>query len=320
MGKAQRERADVLLVERGLAPTRAKAQALLLAGRVYTGEARVDKAGTLLSREAPLSLKGELNPYVSRGGLKLAGALAAFAPYGLDPVGAVAVDVGASTGGFTDCLLQAGANRVYAVDVGYGQLHERLRADARVVVLERTNARTLTAEALGGLVDLVTVDASFIGLGHLAPAVACMLKPNGWLCALVKPQFEAGREAVRRGKGVIRDEAERQTAIGSATAAVEAAGFELIASADCVIAGPKGNREHFVLARPKGALGHAARGGPKGVRSGYGGRSERLQGGARGASGASCSARGGASALARAYRDVSRRPRPGRPFGLGRSR
>ena len=252
MGKAQRERADVLLVEQGLAPTQAKAQALLLAGRVFLGEVRVDKAGTLLPREATLVLRGELNPYVSRGGLKLAGALAAFAPHGLDPKGAVAVDVGASTGGFTDCLLQAGASRVYAVDVGYGQLHERLRSDPRVVVLERTNARTLDASAFGGPVDLVTIDASFIGLGHLAPAVATMLRRGGWLCALVKPQFEAGRDVVRRGKGVVRDEGERLTAIASARTAVETAGFEVVASADCVIAGPKGNREHFVLARRAG--------------------------------------------------------------------
>jgi 23S rRNA (cytidine1920-2'-O)/16S rRNA (cytidine1409-2'-O)-methyltransferase len=258
MGKAQRERADVLVVERGLAPTRAKAQALLLAGRVYSGEMRVDKAGTLLPREAELVLRGELNPYVSRGGLKLAGALAAFAPHGLEPKGAVAVDVGASTGGFTDCLLQAGASRVYAVDVGYGQLHERLRADPRVVVLERTNARTLEASTLGGLVDLVTIDASFISLRHLAPAVASLLKLEGWLCALVKPQFEAGREVVSRGKGVVRDESERREAIASARGALEASGFEVVASADCVIAGPKGNREHFVLAQ-RGAA--AAAGG-----------------------------------------------------------
>jgi 23S rRNA (cytidine1920-2'-O)/16S rRNA (cytidine1409-2'-O)-methyltransferase len=252
MGKAQRERADVLLVERGLAPTRAKAQALLLAGRVYLGEARVDKPGTLVPREAPLALRGETNPYVSRGGLKLAGALEAFAPYGLDPKGALAVDIGASTGGFTDCLLQAGARRVYAVDVGYGQLHERLRADPRVVVLERTNARTLDASSFEGAVDLVTVDASFIGLGHIAPAVARTLRPGSWLCALIKPQFEAGREVVRRGKGVVRDEGDRLAAIASARADVEAAGFEVVASADCVIAGPKGNREHFVLARRAG--------------------------------------------------------------------
>jgi 23S rRNA (cytidine1920-2'-O)/16S rRNA (cytidine1409-2'-O)-methyltransferase len=249
MGKAQRERADVLLVERNLAPNQARAQALLLAGRVYSGEVRVDKAGTLLPREAPLALRGDLNPYVSRGGLKLAGALEAFAPQGLDPRGALAVDVGASTGGFTDCLLQAGARRVYAVDVGYGQLHERLRTDPRVVALERTNARSLQASLFEGPVDLVTVDASFIGLGHLAPAVACTLRSGGWLCALIKPQFEAGRDVVRRGKGVVRDEGERLAAIDSARADLEASGFAIVASADCVIAGPKGNREHFVLAR-----------------------------------------------------------------------
>lgn len=254
MGKVQRERADVLLVERGLAPTRAKAQALLLAGRVYMGETRVDKAGTLLPREVELALRGETNPYVSRGGLKLAGALEAFAPHGLDPRGVTAVDVGASTGGFTDCLLQAGARRVYAVDVGYGQLHERLRVDPRVIVLERTNARTLEASMFEGPVDLVTIDASFIGLGHLAPAVARTLHAGGWLCALIKPQFEAGREAVRRGKGVVRDEGERQAAIASARTDVEAAGFVVVASSDCVIAGPKGNREHFVLARLERAL------------------------------------------------------------------
>jgi 23S rRNA (cytidine1920-2'-O)/16S rRNA (cytidine1409-2'-O)-methyltransferase len=242
-------RVDVLLVERGLAESRARAQALLVAGRVFSGEQRIDKPGTLLSPEAPLAVRGDDNPFVSRGGLKLAGALDAFAPLGLDPRGKVAVDVGASTGGFTDCLLQRGALRVHAVDVGWGQLHPRLRTDPRVDVRERTNARTLQASDFPDPIDLIVVDASFIGLGSLASALAATLRPGGDLCAMIKPQFEAGREEVRRGRGVIRDEGVRQEAIRKAKDALAAAGFEVVGSCDAPLAGPRGNLEHFVHAR-----------------------------------------------------------------------
>jgi 23S rRNA (cytidine1920-2'-O)/16S rRNA (cytidine1409-2'-O)-methyltransferase len=243
-GKAK-VRVDVLLVERGLAETRSRAQSLILAGRVLSGEQRIDKSGTLLPADAPLSLK-ERERFVSRGGEKLEGALQAL---GVEVRGAVCADVGASTGGFTDCLLQRGAKRVFAIDVGHGQLAQQLRLDPRVVVLERTNARHLTREALGAPVDLVVVDVSFIGLAALLPAFCQLLEPGGLLLALVKPQFEAGRLEVARGKGVIRDEGVRQAAVARVAAAIAAAGFDLLGEADSVIAGPKGNRERFVLAR-----------------------------------------------------------------------
>jgi 23S rRNA (cytidine1920-2'-O)/16S rRNA (cytidine1409-2'-O)-methyltransferase len=243
----KKERVDVLLVERRLAESRARAQALLIAGRVFSGEQRIDKPGTSLLRDAPLSLRGEENPYVSRGGLKLAGALEAFP--GLQVEGRVAVDVGASTGGFTDCLLQRGAQRVYAVDVGWGQLHPKLREDPRVVVRERTNARALSSTDFPEPIELAVVDASFIGLGALAPALAAMLAPGGELCAMVKPQFEAGRDEVRKGRGVIRDPEVRRGAIARATEALQNQGFVLLASCDAPLAGPRGNLEHFVHAR-----------------------------------------------------------------------
>ena len=245
---AKRERADVLLVERGLAETRTRAQALIVAGKVFSAEVRVDKPGALLARDAPLSVRGDDNPFVSRGGLKLRGALAAFAASGLDPRGKIALDVGASTGGFTDCLLAAGAVRVYAVDVGWGQLHARLRNDPRVVVRERENARELDATSFPEPIALVVVDASFIGIAALLPAIAAVLAPGGDLCALVKPQFEAGRLEAQRGRGVIRDEGVRRAAISSATAAIEAAGFVVRGAVDSDLAGPKGNVEHFVYA------------------------------------------------------------------------
>ena len=251
----KKERVDVLLVERGLVESRSRAQALLLAGRVFSGEQRVDKPGTQIPREAPLVVRGEENPYVSRGGLKLAGALAHFAPLGLSPPGKVAVDVGASTGGFTDCLLQQGATRVYAVDVGWGQLHPKLRGDPRVVVRERTNARTLQPADFAEPIDLAVVDASFIGLGSLAEALAAFLRPGGELCAMIKPQFEAGREEVRKGRGVIRDEAVRQEAIGRAVEALVARGFVVVGACDAPISGPRGNLEHFVYARRGAAVG-----------------------------------------------------------------
>jgi 23S rRNA (cytidine1920-2'-O)/16S rRNA (cytidine1409-2'-O)-methyltransferase len=239
-------RADQLLVEKGVAPTRSKAQALILAGKVYVGETRIEKAGTLLAADAPIEMRGEDHPYVSRGGVKLAGALDAFA---VDPAGKRCVDLGASTGGFTDCLLQRGATRVAAVDVGYGQLAHRLRADPRVLVLERTNAKTLEPGQVGGLAELVVVDASFIGLGKLLPAIARITRPDGELVALVKPQFEVGREEASKARGVIRDAALRTRAIEKVEREVRAAGFELLGTTDSTLPGPKGNVEAFVHAR-----------------------------------------------------------------------
>jgi len=237
------------LVERQLASSLALAQALILAGRVYTREVRIEKAGTLLLVDSPLIVRGGENPYVSRGGLKLQGALQAFAPLGLNPQGVVALDVGASTGGFTDCLLQAGAAKVYAVDVGYGQLHQKLRVDPRVVVRERTNARELEAGSFPEPISLITVDASFIGLAQLAPAFARVVTTDGALCVLIKPQFEASLDIVRKGKGVVRSEDDRQRAIASAAAALVQQGFQVIGRHDCDVKGPKGNHEHFVFAR-----------------------------------------------------------------------
>ena len=239
-------RLDQLLVSRGLAPTRARAQAIVLAGDVYVRGARVDKAGTLVAPDAELEVRSTRNPYVSRGGIKLAGALDAF---DIDPTGLRCLDVGASTGGFTDCLLQRGAARVVAVDVGYGQLAQKLRDDPRVVVMERTNARDLDAPDVGGAADLTVVDASFIGLGKLAPAIARCTREGGQLVALVKPQFEVGREEAARGRGVVRDEGLRAEAIAAAAESVREAGFELLGQADSTLPGPKGNLEAFVHAR-----------------------------------------------------------------------
>ncbi len=239
-------RADQLLVNRGLSPSRTRAQALILAGKVYAGETRVEKAGALLTEDVTLSVRGEEHPYVSRGGVKLAGALDAF---GLDPKGRRCLDLGASTGGFTDCLLQRGAATVVAVDVGYGQLAHKLRVDPRVAVLERTNARSLTTEAIGGACDLAVVDASFIGLGKLAAAISRCLRKGGELVALVKPQFEVGREEATRARGVIRDPELRTRAIEQAADELRSAGLTVLASADSVLEGPKGNREAFLHAR-----------------------------------------------------------------------
>ena len=213
---------------------------------VFVAGSRVDKAGALVDADAPVEVRAPDHPYVSRGGVKLAGALDAFA---LDVAGLRCLDLGASTGGFTDCLLQRGAARVVAVDVGYGQLAHRLRIDPRVVVMERTNARALEADAVGGPVDLTVVDASFIGIAKLLPAVARCTRAGGHLVALVKPQFEVGREQAARGKGVVRDERVRADAIDAALHAVSAAGFDVLARSDSVLPGPKGNREAFVHAR-----------------------------------------------------------------------
>ena len=246
-----RTRADALLVARGLAPSRTQAQALIMAGRVSSGEHRVEKPGALLPEDALLAVAPGPR-FVSRGGDKLDHALAAFAAAGLDVAGKVCLDVGASTGGFTDCLLPRGAARVHAVDVGYGQLAQSLRADPRVDARERVNARDLRPEDFDAPVDLVVVDASFIGIGKLIAAIARVLRPGGELCALIKPQFEAGRSAAAKSRGVIRDEATRQDAIATARRDVEDAGFTVLAEVDSALRGPKGNLERFLYARRGG--------------------------------------------------------------------
>ena len=243
--KARKERLDVLVVERGLAESRAKAQALILAGQVVVDDQRVDKPGALVSTGAELRLKGEVLPYVSRGGLKLKGAIDRFS---LDVRGKVAADIGASTGGFTDCLLQEGALRVHAIDVGYGQLHEKLRTDPRVRSRERVNARYLGAEDLPEPVDVVVIDVSFISLTQVLPAVLPFLEPGGLLIALVKPQFEVGRDRLGKG-GVVRDAEARQEAIEGVTAFVREQGLEVKGLMDSTVPGPAGNIEALLVAR-----------------------------------------------------------------------
>jgi 23S rRNA (cytidine1920-2'-O)/16S rRNA (cytidine1409-2'-O)-methyltransferase len=238
-------RVDVLLVDKGLCSSRSRAQALVMAGRVYNGDKRIEKPGTQVSVDIELSVKAG-QAYVSRGGDKLAFALD---DLGLTPAMATCVDVGASTGGFTDCLLQRGARKVYAVDVGQGQLADKLRRDPRVVCREGINARYLAASDFDEPIDWVVVDASFIGLEKLSGAIAQILRTGGQLVALVKPQFEAGREQVRRGKGVISDPEVRRQAIARAVSSVGDAGFELVSQCDCRVPGPKGNVEHFLSAR-----------------------------------------------------------------------
>jgi 23S rRNA (cytidine1920-2'-O)/16S rRNA (cytidine1409-2'-O)-methyltransferase len=242
--KLRKERVDVLVVERGLAESRTKAQALILAGQVVVDDQRVDKPGSLVPVEAELRLKGEVLPYVSRGGLKLKAAMDRF---GLDVRGRVCADIGASTGGFTDCLLQHGATRVHAIDVGYGQLHEKLRKDERVRSRERVNARYLTDEDLPEKVGAIVIDVSFISLTQVLPSVLTFLEPGGLLVALVKPQFEVGPERVGKG-GVVRDAAARQDAIDTVTAFVREQGLTVRGVMDSPVPGPAGNVEALLVA------------------------------------------------------------------------
>jgi len=239
-------RADKLLVERGLVETRAKAQALIMAGKVFSGDRRIAKAGDLVAEDAPLELKGQDHPWVSRGGLKLAHALSHFA---LDPQGAVAIDVGASTGGFTDVLLAHGAAKVYAVDVGHGQLAWKLRTDPRAVVLERTNARHLSTKEIAEPVDWVVCDASFIGLETVLPAALSLTKPDAVAVALIKPQFEVGPARVSKG-GVVRDPALHQEVCERIRAWFERQpGWSVLGIVESPILGPEGNREFLIAAR-----------------------------------------------------------------------
>jgi 23S rRNA (cytidine1920-2'-O)/16S rRNA (cytidine1409-2'-O)-methyltransferase len=238
-------RLDHLLVQRGLFPSRERARRAVMAGSVEVDRRRVDKPGTQVAESAAVAVIARAEPYVSRGGRKLEAALDAL---GVDPGGRVCLDVGASTGGFTDCLLQRGAARVYALDVGYGQLDFRLRTDARVVVMERINARYLAPDALPEPVGLVTVDVSFISLAKVVPALVAHLAPAGELLVLIKPQFEAGRGQVGKG-GVVRDEEVRRRVIGETAAAIAGLGLELAAVVDSEVAGVSGNLEAFALYR-----------------------------------------------------------------------
>ncbi len=238
-----KRRLDSLLVERGLAPTREKARATIMAGQVLVADRPMTKAGSLVGENEPLQVLSA-SRYVSRGGDKLERALAAFR---VDVAGLVAADIGASTGGFTDCLLQHGAARVYAVDVGYGQLDYRLRNDSRVVVMERLNARRL--QGLPELIDIITIDVSFISLQKVLPALAPLLRPGGGIVALFKPQFQAERGEVQKG-GVIRDPLLHATLIGRFTAWAMANGFWISNLTRSPLLGPAGNAEVFLHLKP----------------------------------------------------------------------
>lgn len=246
-GTFRRKRLDVLLVERGLAPSRERAQALVLAGLVRVDGRRVDKAGTPVAEDAAIEVLGPPHPYVSRGGVKLEAALRRF---GLDVRDLVALDLGAGTGGFTDCLLRHGARRVYAVDVGRGQLHPKLRADERVVVLERTHARDLGPHRVPEPVDLATVDVSFISLLRALPPVVPLLRDGAPVVALVKPPFEAGRGVARAG--VVRDPGVHRDVVRKVAWGLEACGLGAQAVVPSPIRGDKGNVEFLLLLR-KGA-------------------------------------------------------------------
>jgi 23S rRNA (cytidine1920-2'-O)/16S rRNA (cytidine1409-2'-O)-methyltransferase len=240
-----RVRADQLLVDRGLAESRAKAQALILAGLVFTAERRIDKAGQPLAADAPLEVRGKPHPWVSRGGIKLAHALDRF---GWNVAGAVALDVGASTGGFTDVLLQRGAAKVFAVDVGTNQLAWSLRQDPRVVVHERTNARYLTGAIVTEPVDLIVCDASFIGLAKVLDAALGFARPGGRLVALVKPQFEAERHEIGKS-GVVRDPAVHARVCDAAAQWVRSRGWTVAGIEPSPITGPEGNAEFLLAAQ-----------------------------------------------------------------------
>lgn len=246
---AKRPRADLVLVERGLAESRARAQALILAGLVYEGTKRVEKPGDGVAQPEALSVRGRDHPWVSRGGLKLVKGLDHF---GIDPAGLVGLDVGASTGGFTDVLLHRGAAKVYAVDVGHGQLAWSLRQDPRVVVLERTNARHLDRALIPDPVGIVVCDASFIGLETVLPAALALAAPGARLVALIKPQFEVGPDRVGKG-GVVRDpELHREVCDRIAAWLAARPGWQVLGITESPITGPEGNVEFLIGGRFEG--------------------------------------------------------------------
>ena len=242
---AKKIRADQLLTERGFAESRARAQALILAGLVFSGERKIDKAGQALAPDAELEVRGKDHPWVSRGGIKLAHALDHF---GWDVAGAVALDVGSSTGGFIDVLLTHGAAKVFAIDVGTNQLAWKLRQDPRVIVHEQTNARYLTREIVTEPVDIITCDASFIALAKVLDTALDLAAPGGRLVALVKPQFEATRDEIGKG-GVVRDPAVHARVCAAAAAWVEQRGWQVEGVVPSPITGPQGNVEFLLGAR-----------------------------------------------------------------------
>jgi len=238
-------RLDKLLVERGISPTRERAKALILSGVIIVSENRIDKAGTLVPRDAKIRIKGADNPYVSRGGLKLKKALSEF---GIDVAGFVALDVGASTGGFTDCLLQEGAKKVYAVDVGYGQLAWKLRNDERVIVFEKTNIRYFSGSGMNDEVDIATIDTSFISLKLVIPAVLNLIKKDSIVLALIKPQFEVGKEEVGK-KGVVKDPDLHRRVVDEITDFCMELSLKVVGICESPILGPAGNKEFFIYVK-----------------------------------------------------------------------
>ena len=249
MTRTPKQRADLLLVATGLAESRARAQALILAGKVFTNDKRVEKAGDLLPEGAALEVRGQDHPWVSRGGIKLAHGLAQF---GLDPAGRCCLDLGASTGGFTHVLLHHGAAKVYAVDVGHGQLDWKLRNDPRVVVLEKTNARYLDATTIPEPIGALVCDASFIGLRTILPAPLGLCAPGAFAVALIKPQFEAGPGQVGRG-GVVRDPALHRAICDSISNWwADLPGWQVLGVTESPITGPEGNKEFLIAARREG--------------------------------------------------------------------
>lgn len=234
-----KERLDVLLVSLGLAESRAKAQATIMAGEVYVNGQKADKSGIEVDITSNIEVRGSACPYVSRGGLKLEKALKNF---GVDPTGYVCSDSGASTGGFTDCLLQQGASKVFAIDVGYGQLAWKIRNDPRVVVMERTNIRYVTLEDLGEPLDLSVIDVSFISLGLVLPVVKTLLKPTGQVLCLIKPQFEAGKDKVGK-KGVVRDPAVHEEVLQNFISLAKSLDFTIRNLTFSPVKGPEGNIE-----------------------------------------------------------------------------
>ena len=247
-----KKRLDVLLTEQGYADTRSKAQAIIMAGLVYVDGQKADKPGVSYEDTVSIEVRGETCPYVSRGGLKLEKALRDF---GVRPEGYVCSDSGASTGGFTDCLLQQGAKKVFAIDVGYGQLDWKIRSDPRVVVMERTNIRYVTPEDLGEPLDLSVIDVSFIGLEIVLPTIKTLLKPNsGQVLCLIKPQFEAGKENVGK-KGVVRDPKIHQMVLDNFVSLADSLGFTILGLTFSPVKGPEGNIEflaHLTLAQADG--------------------------------------------------------------------
>lgn len=241
-----KKRLDVALVERGLAETRAAAQRLVMAGLVFSGDKRLDKAGQGIAADTALEVRGQPHPYVSRGGLKLERALDRFA---IPVTGRIALDVGASTGGFTDCLLQHGAAKVYAVDVGTNQLAWKLRSDPRVVSMEKTNIRNVTAAQIPEPIDLIVCDASFIGMRTALPAALMLAAPGAHLVALIKPQFEVGKGRVGKG-GIVREPELHREVVDTISAWLAAMpGWTVLGVADSPITGADGNREFLIAAR-----------------------------------------------------------------------